>query len=112
MGNNTFKDERLRRTMKKTKQISINIFKPSKYIAEQYKEDKKNLIEFYNKNGYRDAKIIDEKLVILDKKRIGLEITVEEGIKYYIRDIIWIGNTKHPSDALVQGSGHEKGRCL
>lgn len=109
MGNNTFKEERLQRIMKKTKQISVNIFKPSKYIAEQYKEDKQSLIDFYNKNGYRDAKIIDEKLIDTDKKRIGLEITLEEGIKYYIRDIVWIGNTKHPSGALSRVLGMNKG---
>ena len=43
IGNEAFTDARLRRTMKKTKQKSINFFKPSKYIDEEYKEDKKKL---------------------------------------------------------------------
>jgi len=109
VGNKAFPDTRLRRTMKKTKQRSINIFKPSKYIDTQYKEDKKKLIAFYNKNGYRDAKILDEKLVDLNKKRIGLALTLEEGIKYYVRNISWIGNTKHTSLSLAQILGMSKG---
>lgn len=108
-GNDAFTDKRLRRTMKKTKQKSINIFKPSKYIDEEYREDKKKFIAFYNKNGYRDAKILDEKLIDLNNKRIGLELTIEEGTKYYLRDISWVGNTKHPSQALQRVLGMEKG---
>ncbi len=100
IGNTAFKDAQLRKTLKKTKQKSINFFKPSKYIDSQYKEDKKHLIEFYNKNGYRDARIVGAKLVPIDKKRIGLEVTVEEGIKYYVRSITWVGNTKYTSQAL------------
>jgi outer membrane protein insertion porin family len=109
VGNTDFKDARLRRTMKKTKQISINFFKPSKYIAEKYKEDKKNLLEFYNKNGYRDAKIIDEKLDKLNNKRVDLILTVEEGVKYFIRNIKWVGNTKYPSKSMDQILGMKKG---
>jgi outer membrane protein insertion porin family len=108
-GNEAFTDSRLRRTMKKTKQKSINFFKPSKYIDEEYKEDKKKFIAFYNKNGYRDAKILEEKLFDLNNKRIGLELSIEEGTKYFLRDIDWVGNTKHPSEALGRVLGMKKG---
>jgi outer membrane protein insertion porin family len=56
-GNNVYSDARLRRIMKKTKKKNLNIFKNSKYIDTDFKEDKESLISFYNKNGYRDAKI-------------------------------------------------------
>ncbi len=108
-GNEAFSDARLRRTMKKTKQKSINFFKPSKYIDEEYKEDKKKFIAFYNKHGYRDAKILDEKLIDLNNKRIGLELSIEEGTKYYLRNITWVGNTKHPSSALSRVLNMNKG---
>jgi outer membrane protein insertion porin family len=109
IGNENFSDDRLRRTLKKTKQQSINFFKPSKYIDEQYREDKRNLIAFYNENGYRDAKILDEKLIDLDNKRIGLALTIEEGNQYYVRNISWIGNTKLPATSLNQILGMKKG---
>ncbi|HLO57110.1 MAG TPA: outer membrane protein assembly factor BamA [Bacteroidales bacterium] len=108
-GNEAFTDRRLRRTMKKTKQKSINIFKPSKYIDEQYKEDKKKFIGFYNKHGYRDAQILSEKLVDLNNKRIGLELTIEEGQQYFIRNISWVGNTKHSSESLGRVLSMKKG---
>jgi outer membrane protein insertion porin family len=109
VGNEAFTDARLRRTMKKTKQKSINFFKPSKYIDAEYKEDKEKFIAFYNKNGFRDAKIQREQLIDLNNKRIGLELTIEEGTKYYLRNISWVGNTKHPSDALGRVLGMTKG---
>jgi outer membrane protein insertion porin family len=109
IGNEHYPDSRLRRTMKKTKEYSINIFKPSKYIDAEYKEDKKKLIEFYNKNGFRDAKILDEKLIDVNKKRIGLALTLDEGLKYYIRNITWVGNTKYTSEALNRVLGMKKG---
>lgn len=109
VGNEAFTDSRLKRTMKKTKQKNLNIFKPSKYIDEEYKEDKKSFIAFYNKHGYRDAKILGEKLVDLNHKRIGLELSIEEGIQYYLRDIRWIGNTKHTTESLNRVLGMKKG---
>ena len=108
-GNKAFPASRLRRTLKKTKQKNLNFFKPSKYIDVQYKEDKLKMIEFYNKNGYRDARIVSEKLVNLNNKRVGLEINLEEGIKYFVRDITWVGNTKYPSVALNRILGMKKG---
>ena len=59
-GNKTFTEKRLRRTFKKTRQISLNFFKSHKFILAEYKEDKKKLIDFYNDNGYRDAKIVSD----------------------------------------------------
>jgi outer membrane protein insertion porin family len=99
-GNTAFTDARLRRKMKKTKERNWNIFHASKYIESDYKEDKKKLIEFYNKNGYRDAKILNEELVPLTSRRIGLKITLFEGDIFYIHNIRWIGNTKYPAEYL------------
>ncbi|MBN1599462.1 MAG: outer membrane protein assembly factor BamA [Bacteroidales bacterium] len=99
-GNIAFTDKRLRRVFKKTKQRDLNIFKGSKYIEDEYKEDKKKLIEFYNERGYRDAKILNEELVHLNKKRVALKLDLHEGNQYYIRSIEWIGNTKYPTEYL------------
>jgi outer membrane protein insertion porin family len=99
-GNTAFKDHRLRRVMKKTKQRDWNIFKGSKYIETDYKEDKKKLFEFFNKNGYRDAKLLNEEIITLNEKRIELKISLFTGNKYYIRSLRWVGNTKYPSDYL------------
>ncbi|MBN2481725.1 MAG: outer membrane protein assembly factor BamA [Bacteroidales bacterium] len=108
-GNEAFSDKRLRRALKNTKQINMNIFKGSKYLESNYKEDRQSLLDFYNENGYRDARILNEKIEVLNDKRITLDITVEEGTQYAIRNIIWVGNTKYPAEALNRVLGIEKG---
>jgi outer membrane protein insertion porin family len=99
-GNEIFTDKRLRRVLKKTKQRDLNIFKGSKYIEDDYKEDKTKLIDFYNESGFRDAKILKEELYPINNKRIGLKLTIYEGDKYFIRSIRWVGNTKYPTEIL------------
>jgi outer membrane protein insertion porin family len=108
-GNEAYTDERLRRTMKKTKQVSINFFKPSKFIEKDYKEDKTKLTDFYNEDGYRDMKIQDESLVHTSDKKIALALTLDEGEKYFIRNIQWVGNTKYTGEFLDRILGMKKG---
>jgi outer membrane protein insertion porin family len=110
-GNEVFTDKRLRRVMKNTKKVNLNIFKASKLIAEKLKEDKASLIEFYNENGYRDAKILADSVEILseEENRVNLYINIYEGEQYYFGNIEWIGNTKYPSEYLSAALGIEKG---
>ncbi|MBN1118914.1 MAG: outer membrane protein assembly factor BamA [Bacteroidales bacterium] len=103
--NEVFTDKKLRHNLKKTKQRDLNIFKGSKYIEADYKEDKIKLIDFYNKNGYRDAKIVKEELYPINEERVGLKLTMYEGNQYYIRNIRWVGNTKYPSEYLTRVLG-------
>jgi outer membrane protein insertion porin family len=95
--------------MKNTKKIDVNIFKPSKYIKNDFKEDKEKLIAFYNENGYRDAKLKKDSVIILNDKRILLYIFMEEGDKYFFRNIKWVGNTVYPSEILNAYLGIERG---
>ncbi|MCK4921949.1 MAG: outer membrane protein assembly factor BamA [Bacteroidales bacterium] len=108
-GNQVFPDKKLARVMKNTKKKNWNIFKGSKLIKADFKEDKTSLITFYNENGYRDAKIISDSTTVVNGERINLYITVEEGSKYYVGDINWIGNTIYPSEGLSQKLGIKKG---
>jgi outer membrane protein insertion porin family len=108
-GNEIFPAKRLRRVMKNTKKKDLNIFKTSKLIQNDFKEDKESLLSFYNENGYRDAKILKDSVSVLSDKRVALYITLEEGNKYYFGDISWIGNTIYPSDLLSKVLGIEKG---
>ena len=100
VGNEKFTSSRLRRVMKNTKQISINIFKPSKFIEKDFEEDKKKLEEFYTKNGYRNFVIKSDSIIVLSPNRINLVIKVMEGHQFHIRKITWMGNTKYPSEIL------------
>jgi len=83
-----------------TNNVRLRIFKSSKFIPEDYEEDKQNLIKKYNALGYRDARIVRDSVSKYDESTINVDIWVEEGPKYYIRDINWVGNTKYTSDVL------------
>lgn len=104
-GNTQLTDAKLRKVMKKTKQRSplnpIRIFKPSKYIEDEYKNDLDNIIDAYKEKGYRDARIISESVIYDEKKNdVAINIDLEEGRKYYIGDIRFIGNTEFPDQYL------------
>ncbi len=92
-GNDNFKEEQLRRKLKETKEKRrYRIFKSSKFIRSNYEEDKEKLIAFYNSQGYRDASIAVDSVYTVDEKLIGLVIGINEGKKYYFRNIDWTGN--------------------
>ncbi len=111
IGNKEFKDKRLRRVMKKTKQLkwNFNIFKGKKYVVANFKEDRTKLAEFYNKNGYRDFKIINDSITFVKDNRVVLHIRTTEGRKYYYRNITWVGNTKYSTFDLQRVLGFNKG---
>jgi outer membrane protein insertion porin family len=76
------------------------LFSTKKFVREDYDADLENLITRYNEKGYRDAVIVSDSVATLDDSRVDVYITVDEGNKYYIRNINWVGNTLYPSDAL------------
>lgn len=74
--------------------------KSKKFTPERWKEDKGKLIEKYNELGYRDAAILGDSVWNNDPKHVNIWIKVDEGQKYYIRNIHWVGNTIYSSDYL------------
>ncbi len=108
-GNKLVSDRRLRRAMKNTKRRDINIFKSSKFIERDFEDDKITIVDYYNEHGFRDAKVLRDSLYIVNEKRIGLTIWVEEGPKYYYRNITWVGNSKLPDEVLDNLLGITKG---
>ena len=94
-GNKVFSDSKLRRALKKTKEVSwYRLFgKKIVYSKEAWEEDRDNLRKFYLNHGYKDVKIGKPKIKLvakhpnaesLKKKKYRLEITipVEEGQPY------------------------------
>ncbi|HOD88217.1 MAG TPA: outer membrane protein assembly factor BamA [Bacteroidales bacterium] len=103
-------DWKLRRAMKDTKQKTwYNIFKSSKMLPQQFEDDKKNIINKYNELGYRDARIISDSIINNPDGTISVNIQIEEGKKYYFRNITWVGNTKYNSELLDRVLGIKKG---
>ncbi|NJM16284.1 MAG: outer membrane protein assembly factor BamA, partial [Bacteroidales bacterium] len=99
----------MRRALKKTKRRDWNIFKGSKYIEKDFKEDRQKLVDFYNEHGYRDARILDYHWEKLNDNRIVLYIKLFEGHPYYFRNIRWVGNTIYDDEFLTNVLGIKKG---
>lgn len=108
-GNDNFKESRLRSTLKKTHQKSIKFWQSSKLKEAEYEEDKDLLIDFYNSKGYRNASIVSDSLYVINDKRIGIHINLEEGNKYYIRNVTWVGNSKFTTEELQRLLAVNKG---
>ncbi|MGB0789568.1 MAG: POTRA domain-containing protein, partial [Marinirhabdus sp.] len=110
IGNEKISGAKLRRAMKNTKQKNpLRIFKSSKYTDAAYEEDKTAIIDKYKENGYRDARITNDTLIVKDSKNLSLQLTVEEGKKYYFGDIKFVGNSVYSSNFLRQALGIKKG---
>jgi outer membrane protein insertion porin family len=109
-GNENLKNGALEKSMKKTKAKKIrNFFNSKKFLNEKYVEDKSNLIKKYNEKGYRDAAILKDSITKLHNNRVRLDIWLDEGHKYYFRNIKWVGNTIYPSEYLSARLGIKKG---
>ena len=87
----------------------INMFKAKKFTPERYDEAKKTLIEKYNELGYRDATIIADSVWNEDDKHVNVYLQVEEGDKYFLRDITWVGNTVVTTEGLNRTLGMVRG---
>ena len=86
-----------------------SFLKAKKFTPERYKTDKQNLIDKYNELGYRDAAIIEDSVWNVDDKHVNVYVKVDEGKKYYIRNISWVGNTIYSTDYLNSVLGMKKG---
>jgi outer membrane protein insertion porin family len=87
--------------MKGTKERApLRFFTPSKFVTKKFKEDKENLVKFLNKNGYRNAQIISDSVIKVDDSNLNVVLNVNEGNRFYYRNITWSGNYLRNSDTL------------
>lgn len=102
VGNKAIKTSKLKRVMKKTNEKGklLNLFRTKKFINEKYEEDKQLIIDKYNELGYRDAVIVTDSVSPFNDKTVNVYMEIDEGDKYYLRDVTWVGNTLYPSEQL------------
>jgi len=75
-------------------------FRSKKFVESKYEEAKNNLVDKYAELGYRDALVLSDSVVPHDEKSVDIYIDVEEGQRYYVRNINWVGNTLYTTDFL------------
>ncbi|PIQ48943.1 MAG: outer membrane protein assembly factor BamA [Cytophagales bacterium CG12_big_fil_rev_8_21_14_0_65_40_12] len=89
--------------------VKLNFLQSSKFVQTEFDNDKDGLVAFYNSKGYRDAAVVDSKIDKLNDDYINLKIKVDEGNKYYIRNIDWSGNFKYTDEQLTKLLNINKG---
>lgn len=110
-GNKALSDNDLRVAMKKTNEgftlsrlwPSIKeIFGQKKLVDKDYQEDLENIVKKYQEYGYRDAEIVNDSIAKTnDPNRVNIYIKINEGPRYYVKDVHFVGNTKY-NGALLQ----------
>ena len=101
---------KMRFAMKKTKDKRLyNFFFSKKFDEKEFRNDKQLLLQKFHELGYRDARIVRDTMYHIDAKNLGIDIEIDEGKRYYFRDITWTGNTQYSSDMLNSVLRIEKG---
>jgi len=100
-GNKDIPAKKLRAQMKKTKP-KYKFLAKSRFIEDEYAEDKQKIILRYQSLGYRDAQILDDSVWRDETGNIKIKIKLFEGNKYFFRNIQFVGNSKYTSDELAK----------
>lgn len=98
-GNKALSDRKLRGLMKDTKRKRA-LFAKSRYDEIKYQDDKQHIIQKYQSLGFRDIALVSDTVYRYDKKTLAIRIDIEEGHKYYYRNIRFVGNVKYTADEL------------
>ncbi len=100
-GAENVKESKLVRSMKKTRDARLqNFFSSKKFQEKEYENDKRSLITAFNEAGYRDARIVKDTMYYIEPNRLQIDFEIDEGKKYYFRDITWTGNSIYDSENL------------
>ena len=96
---NQFTDKKLRKQLKETKQKAI--FRSGEFKRDSFEEDLLNLEKYYHDRGYRDMEVAGDSIWYReDKKRMFIDIFVDEGRLYYFGEVTFEGNTLFDSEEL------------
>ncbi len=102
-GNDAIKGSKLLKSMKKTNDkqfMSFFRFKSAKFKKKEYENDKNSVISAFNEEGYRDARIAKDTIYYVADNRVNIDIDIDQGQKYYFRDVRWVGNSIYTADQL------------
>ena len=100
-GANNVKESKLVRAMKNTRDKRLQtLFSSKKFQEKEYENDKRAMLSVFNEAGYRDARIVKDTMYYVEPDRLQIDFEIDEGKKYYFRDIKWTGNAVYDSEVL------------
>lgn len=82
----------------------------ARFNRKEYEKDKDLILEYYREKGYKDAAILEDKLVYKNNKEdVDIIIKVDEGSKYRIGNISFEGNKVYKDSLLAQRLDFKRG---
>lgn len=110
-GNVSLEDDDLKSAMDETSEsVWWKFWSSAEFNPDDYEKDKEAIINFYRKNGYRDADIISDSIQYYNNNEdMRIVINVFEGTQFKIRNINWVGNTVYTANQLSERLDFKKG---
>ena len=131
VGNEQLSDIKLQTKMEKTHDVHYfwklrfwtkAFWKKSRYIENDFREDLGKVIDYYNEQGYRDARVVSDtvwdvpadELKVSEKNkakqdRVKVRVNIYEGQRFYFRNITFSGNTVYGDEVLSRALRIKKG---
>lgn len=82
----------------------------ARFNRKDYEKDKELIINYYKRNGYKDAVIVDDKLTYKNHKEdVDILINVNEGARYKVGKITFEGNTVYKDSVLYERIDMKRG---
>ncbi|MEM6327996.1 MAG: POTRA domain-containing protein, partial [Bacteroidota bacterium] len=97
VGNEAFPERTLRRRLKNTPEDRWwRFWSSSTYTQSGGEEDQESLIRFYNDRGYYGARVMRDSVYMREvegeEPELVVEVEVDEGPLYHVRDVVFEGN--------------------
>lgn len=113
-GNEVFSEGTLRKRLKNTPENRWwRFWSRETFEDEKFEEDLQNLIRYYNDRGYYSARVLRDSVYLQERpdgsQGVIIEIELEEGPQYFVREIEFEGNTVFTDAQLLQAIGFERG---
>lgn len=109
-GNESFTNAQLKKTLKSLPQMTaLRFWKKSKFSDQALDIAKKEIAAFYRNEGFRDIKITKASVKTNEAGNISLFIDLEEGNKFYHRNIQFVGNYTYSDSVLKEVLGIKPG---
>lgn len=114
VGNEVFSESTLRRRLKNTPERRWwRFWKRETFDQEGFDEDLATLVRFYNDRGYYGARVVRDSVFTEvnedGEEDLVVEVTVDEGPEYHIRNVVFEGNTIYTDDQLEFALGLSPG---
>lgn len=112
-GNEVFSDNTLKRRLSNTKEKRWwRFWSRHSFDAKEFQDDLDALVRYYNDRGYYAARVLEHSVATDAESQppeLVIDILVEEGPQYFIRNVVFDGNTEYTDDQLAMSLGVEPG---